>query len=94
MRIEWLPVAIDSLLHQLDYIASRNPGAALRCSRRVETAVERLVDHPRSGRSGRVPGTRELVVPRTPFLIVYRVEAEIVTILRLFHGAQDRPEAD
>ncbi len=43
------------------------------------------------GRAGRRRGTRELVVARTPFLVVYRVEADVITILRLFHGAQDWP---
>ena len=58
MRIEWLPVAIDSLLNQLNYVGLRNPDAAVTYSRRVEGAVERLTDHPLLGRSGRRPGTR------------------------------------
>jgi addiction module RelE/StbE family toxin len=90
MRIEWLPAAIDGLERQIDYIEMRNPTAAIRCSRRVEKAVGRLLDHPEAGRVGRIPGTRELVVTRTPFLIVYRVEQNAVVVLRLFHVAQDR----
>lgn len=94
MRIEWLPAAIDGLERQIDYIEIRNPSAAIRCSRKVEKAVGRLLDHPESGRVGRIPGTRELAVTRTPFLIVYRVEQNAIVILRLFHVAQDRPAAD
>ncbi len=81
MRIEWLPAAIDSLQNQLAYIERRNP----------EAAVGRLVVHPSIGRSGRRPGTRELVVARTPFLVVYRVEVDVIAILRLFHGAEASP---
>ena len=44
---------------------------------------------PRRGRSGVVPNTRELVAVR-PYIIVYRVEDEIVRILRVWHSAQDR----
>ena len=91
MRVEWLPIAIDNLQHQLGYIALRNPDAAVSQSRHVQAAVERLVDHPSMGHPGRRPGTRELVVARTAFLIVYRVEDDAITILRLFHGAQDWP---
>ena len=91
MKVEWLPVAIDSLQNQLAYIALRNPDAASSQSRRVEAAVGRLVDHPTMGRPGRRPGTRELVISKTPFLLVYRVEIDVITILRLFHGAQDWP---
>ncbi|RYC33420.1 type II toxin-antitoxin system RelE/ParE family toxin [Lichenibacterium minor] len=93
MRIEWLPIAIDSLQDQLDYIGHRNVDAALSYSRRVEAAVGRLMAHPLLGRSGHRPGTRELVVSGTPFLVVYRVQDDVITVLRLFHGAQDRPNS-
>ena len=53
--------------------------------------MELLRRHPLIGRSGHRPGTRELVVSGTPFLVVYRFESDVITILRLFHGAQDWP---
>ena len=45
------------------------------------------------GRSGRVEGTRELVISRTPYLVVYRFEevADQILIVRLLHGAQRWP---
>ena len=57
----------------------------------IEVAVSRLADFPESARPGRVPGTRELVVPATPFIVVYRIEATCVVILRVLHGAQKWP---
>lgn len=54
----------------------------------IEAAVARLADHPQSGRPGRALGTRELVVPGTPYIVAYRVEQAAVVILRLLHGAQ------
>ena len=57
----------------------------------IEAAVSRLADFPESARPGRVPGTRELVVPATPFIVVYRIEATDVVILRILHGAQKWP---
>lgn len=52
-----------------------------------------LADHPEAGRRGRLGGTRELVIPRTAFLLIYRIdrEAQTVEILRLLHGAQQWP---
>ena len=44
---------------------------------------------PHRGRGGRIAGTRELVF--APYVIVYRVEAESVEILRIYHNAQDWP---
>ena len=57
----------------------------------IEAAVSRLADFPESARPGRVPGTRELVVPATPFIVVYRIEATSDVILRVLHAAQKWP---
>lgn len=51
----------------------------------------RLGDFPESAPPRRVPDTREPVAAGTPFVIVYRVEATAVVILRLLHGAQRWP---
>jgi len=93
VRVEWLPAAVRNLESQLAYIAERNPSAAIAVGDAILAAVARLADHPRSGRAGRIGGTRELVVSRTPFVVAYRVEAAAVVILRLLHGAQRWPSA-
>ena len=91
MNVDWLPSAARTLRNQLSYIAERNPLAAADMSDAIEAAVSRLADFPESARSGRVPGTRELVVPSSPFVVVYRIEATGVVILRVLHGAQKWP---
>lgn len=72
------------------YIAAENSSAAARLARDLAVAGDGLGWFPRRGRPGRYPGTREWVV--TPnYLIVYRVDAQDrVTILRVWHAAQDR----
>jgi toxin ParE1/3/4 len=52
-------------------------------------SAARLGGHPRLGRRGRIGGTRELVVPRLPFIIVYRVLEQNVEVLRIIHGRRD-----
>jgi toxin ParE1/3/4 len=47
---------------------------------------------PHRGRPGRWPGTRELVIPRTPYIVPYRVQGDLIEILRVFHGARRWPE--
>lgn len=91
MRIEWLPEAVRNRDTQLAYIGERNPAAAIDIGDAIEAFVNRLADFPESARPGRVPGTRELVVTGTPFVIVYRVEPAAVVILRVLHGAQRWP---
>ena len=92
MKIRWLRTALRNLDEQAAYIASDDPEAALRVVARVYDAIKHLARHPSLGRPGRVPGTRELVVSGTPFVIPYRVRGEQVEILRVLHGVQRWPE--
>ena len=57
----------------------------------IARAARRLVDFPESGRPGRIAGTRELVIPRTPYVAAYVVLADRIRILRVLHGAQIWP---
>lgn len=47
--------------------------------------------NPALGRPGRVAGTRELVLPKTPYVVAYRI-MEAVEILAVMHGAREWPE--
>ena len=93
MRIRWLRRALRNLDDNAEYIARDNPDAAARIVERIATSVERLTTHPASGRPGRVPGTRELVIAVTPYIVPYRVRGATVEILRVFHAARKWPES-
>ncbi len=91
MTVEWRPDALADIRIIINHIFEENPFAARRMARELLLAGDSLAVFPRRGRSGRVPGTRELVAV-APYIIVYEVmEADRVTILRVWHGAQDRP---
>lgn len=93
MNIVWLPGARANRAHAVDYIAKDNPRAALDQLEEIERQSDMLADHPEMGRAGRRRGTRELVINRTPFILVYRVRSRLkrIEILRLLHGAQKYP---
>lgn len=67
--------------------------AARRVVERIQEAVEHLASQPSLGRQGRVPGTRELIVPGTPFIIPYRLKEETIEILDVLHAARRWPPA-
>ncbi len=92
MRVRWLRRALDNLDEEAAYIARDDPRAAARLVERIVVGVERLAAHPASGRPGRVPGTRELVIGDTPYVVPYRVRGATVEILRVFHAARKWPE--
>ena len=87
----WLQRAINDRDAQLDYIAQDNPMAAVSQGDRIAEQVEILKQHPQMGRPGRKQGTRELVISRTPFIVVYRIKAKRIELLRVLHGAQQWP---
>lgn len=58
---------------------------------RINQATTHLQDHPAMGRPGRIPGTRELVISRTPFVAIYTVERGVVRIVALHHTAREWP---
>lgn len=91
MQVRWLKRALRNLAEEADYIAQDDPQAAARIVVKIEDSVALLAEHPQMGRVGRVPGTRELVVPDTPYLVPYRIRAKRIDILRVFHGRRRWP---
>jgi toxin ParE1/3/4 len=87
----WLRRALRDLEDAYSYVAADNPAAARRLVAQIEKGVLQLARHPNLGRAGRVPGTRELVIAGTPFLAIYRVEADRTVILTVLHGARKWP---
>jgi toxin ParE1/3/4 len=88
----WSPEAIDDLSALRAHIQQDDPAAAQRIALHVIRNVEVLLpDNPGMGRPGRVPGTRELVIPGTPFIVPYRLLDNTIQILRIFHGSRRWP---
>jgi toxin ParE1/3/4 len=90
--IVWSPRAIEHLAHLRSYIVRDNPKAASRIAAVLLEAIERLGELPNLGRPGRVVGTRELVVPGTPYVIPYRLRGDRLEVIAVFHGRQKWPK--
>ncbi len=92
MQIRWLRTALRNLDEEATYIAADDPQAARLVVERVLNAVEVLASQPALGRPGRVPGTRELVVVNTRYVVPYRVRGQVVEVLRVFHTSRRLPQ--
>ena len=84
--------AIEDRNKIFDFIEQDDPRAAIFVDERIEEQTKILAQFPKCGRQGRVEGTRELVITRTPYIVTYRVLDNAVRILRVLHGAQLWPE--
>ena len=92
MKLIWSPMALAHLRHSEAFIAEDDPRAAAKTANIILDAVEQLMDFPASGRPGKLPHTRELVVGGTPYFLPYRVKDGVVEILGVIHGMRKWPE--
>ena len=93
MQIRWSPAAAEDLERIFEFIETDNPGAAQRVARTIFEHAGSIGNNPYQGRSGRVLGTRELLLPPLPFIVIYRVleHADAIEIVNVIHGAQRWP---
>jgi len=91
MRLKWSNVARLQYIEQISYIGDRNLSAALKIKEKIKEAADKIMTHPKIGREGRCDGTRELVVPGTPIIIVYTIGQMEIFIANILHTAQDYP---
>lgn len=93
MTVGWSAAALSDLVALRAYIAQHNPAAAERVVFDIIDNVEELLPaHPHIGRPGRVPGTRELVIPQTEYIVPYQVRNGRIQVLRVYHGARRWPD--
>ena len=92
-RVTFAAAAARDLDAIVDYIALESPAAAEKVFRAIVGVTQQLADFPEMGHAGRLPETRELPVSGLPYLIVYQLVRDVVTIIAVFHGARDLASA-
>lgn len=93
MKIVWTEPARQDLREIFEYISNDNPNAARRLLGEIKEQALILIDNPQIGRSGRVEGTRELVLSGTNYILPYRIKGKQIQILAVFHGARKWPDS-
>lgn len=92
MRLTWSARAKRDVREIGTYIAKENRTAAVTVVKRIAATATSLLDFPLVGHAGRVPGTREMPVTGTPYIIVYRVNTRAVRIAAVMHGSRAWPD--
>lgn len=91
IALVWTAEARNDRISIYDYIEAENPESALALDEMFSNRAALLQCHPKLGRPGRVPGTRELVVHRNYVVVYDIVEGELVRVLRILHAARQWP---
>ncbi|MFD1556109.1 type II toxin-antitoxin system RelE/ParE family toxin [Paraburkholderia silviterrae] len=89
----WNQHALDDRDGNMEYVGNDSPAAAIEMDDEIERQVDALIIYPKIGRSGRILGTRELVISRTPYIAVYQLDEQerCVEILRILTNWQQWP---
>jgi toxin ParE1/3/4 len=90
VEIVWSPLARRRLQEIRDYVAKDKPVPAEKLAIRIVAVVQALRKYSYIGRTGADPEIRELVIGRTPYIVVYKIRGSVVTINTIWHGAQSR----
>ncbi len=91
MKVVWAKLAKEDLEAALLYISKDNPTASKFLGVRLLSALETIKEHPHIGRPGKVEGTRELVLSGTPYIFVYSLRLESITIVSFLHSSRRWP---
>ena len=91
MKIVWSRRAVRHLVALREFIAENSEQNAALVAERILSRVELLQTLPDMGRPGRVPGTRELVISDTPYIIPYRVRQDRLELIAVLHGRRKWP---
>jgi len=90
--LRWLSTALENLKAICNYYVEQGvPEQSRRTAISIVRTIDQLRSLPDMGRPGRVNGTRELVIARLPFVVIYRHKQGTVEILRILHTAQKWP---
>jgi len=93
MTLIWSPEIIHDLIALRAHIAEQDPAAAKRVALHILYCVEYLLsENPKLGAPGRVPDTRELVIPKTPYIVPYRERRAKIEIARVYHASRRWPD--
>lgn len=92
MKVVWSRRAVQHLVALRAYIAKESEQNAAVVAKRILEVIDVLQTQPEMGRPGRILGTRELVIPDTPFIIPYRLRNGRLELIAVFHGRQKWPQ--
>lgn len=90
-RLEWSIRSSVNVESIRDYIESENPAAAQNVLTEIRATAYSLRDFPMLGHPGQRAGTRELVLSRYPYTIVYRLSADRVRVIAVTHQSKKHP---
>jgi len=93
MNFIWSRRSATDLENIREYISRDSKEAAKKVVLAIVTFVEKqLSEFPQCGRPGRVSDTLELVIPKLPYVVPYRIKRNQIEIIRVYHQQRLWPD--
>ncbi|WGS88625.1 type II toxin-antitoxin system RelE/ParE family toxin [Methylomonas sp. UP202] len=96
-KVVWLPEAVEDTRRLRQFLEDQSPAAAARASQVLRAGARRLAEFPEIGHP-LDDGTnrRELFLPfgTGGYILRYRLDGQIVAIIRVWHTREQRYQAD
>jgi len=83
--------ALDDIARVYAYYSERDYEHGERVVRAIMKACEGLADFPLLGKTGALEGTRERLMTRHPYRLVYKIEGETIYVIRVAGTRQQWP---
>ena len=93
MKLRWTRLALQDLRHPREYMSEDSPASAGKMVSRIRDAAQNQKKNPRMGKEGRLPGTRELILAKTLYIVVYILEGNEIQIVAVIHSAMRWPDS-
>ncbi len=90
MLVVWADSARADFDRAIAFLEQQSPAAADRIGKRILDVVSLLEEFPELAPRSKHRGLRQLTVTQTPYLVIYRVEADRVEIRAVVHAKQRR----
>ena len=87
-KIIFTELAQEDLKAIKKYICYNNFFAAQEVVKYILGCIASLNKNPSLGRAGRVLSTRELIIPKYPYIVPYQVRGDYIYILRVMHSSR------
>jgi toxin ParE1/3/4 len=88
MRIAYTRRALSQLASVYEYLSVRSPQAVHTVRGSIRATIARLVHMPMLGKLTDEPGVHVLIEPEYLYRVFYRIDGELVTVIRVLHGSQ------
>lgn len=86
--LEWSIRSLSNVASIEEHIEADNPTAARKVLGEIRKTAHNLTEFPMMGHTGQRVGTRELVLAKYPFTIIYQLTARKVFILAVAHQSK------